>query len=156
MKRYFLLSALIHLLVFLLVFSFKEIVLLNNFTLADSSVEIFFSKNDLAEGNGKEFAQNEKNLNYEKAGIETLRQLVKSNEPPRYPLLALRNNWSGEVMLRFFINSSGKLDNLSIISSSGYPLLDRAALLAAQNWRFLSSNKNVQIDYPVKFVLKDS
>ncbi len=149
-------SALIHLIVFLLVFSFKEIVLLNNFTLADSSVEIFFSKNDLAAGNGKEVAQNKSNLNYEKAGIETLRQLVKSNEPPRYPLLALRNNWSGEVVLRFFINGSGQLDELAIVSSSGYALLDRAALSAAQNWRFFSSDKNVQIDYPVRFVLKES
>jgi len=169
MARYFLWSALIHLFVFLLIFfsgfSLQNDWLLNSFVRGKSAVEISFGSGEFsaeedvwqnkASGSAnKNISQNKDNTSYEKAGIDTLRWLAGDNEPPRYPLLALKNNWSGEVVLRLFINNSGQLDDVRVVSSSGYPLLDKAALNAALNWRFSGGPKNVQIDYPVRFVLK--
>lgn len=157
MKKYLLLSLLIHLGCFGFFNFFKQSQALDGFVPGRSAVEIFLSKTQVKafadKGNKENFTNGS---NYQKAGIETLRTLVKHNEPPRYPLLALKNNWSGAVILRFFINNSGKLDEVLVVSSSGYPLLDKAALSAAVNWQFFNGPQNVQIDYPVKFIIKES
>ena len=44
-----------------------------------------------------------------------------------YPKLAQRRNWSGDVILSFFVNFNGKLDNIQIIKSSGHDILDNSA-----------------------------
>jgi len=48
----------------------------------------------------------------------------------RYPLLARRHGWEGEVVLAFRIETDGTIMNAHIAHSSGYGVLDRAALHA--------------------------
>ena len=48
----------------------------------------------------------------------------------RYPLLARRRGWQGEVVLAFNVESDGRISNAHIAHSSGYGVLDQAALNA--------------------------
>ena len=47
-----------------------------------------------------------------------------------YPILARRNGWQGEVVLAFRLNVDGTIINARVARSSGYGVLDRAALNA--------------------------
>lgn len=45
-----------------------------------------------------------------------------------YPLLARRRGWQGEVLLAFRLEADGRITDARVDRSSGYSLLDRAAL----------------------------
>jgi protein TonB len=45
-----------------------------------------------------------------------------------YPLLARRRGWQGEVLLAFRLESDGRIIDARVARSSGYGVLDRAAL----------------------------
>lgn len=49
-----------------------------------------------------------------------------------YPALARRQGWEGQVLLAVTIEPDGQLENLQVASSSGYAVLDAAALHALQ------------------------
>ena len=55
---------------------------------------------------------------------------------PRYPLTARRQEQEGVVKLQAWIKSSGRVDRVEILISSGHPMLDRAALKAVKKARF--------------------
>lgn len=55
---------------------------------------------------------------------------------PRYPTLAKRRGQEGLVMLEIWIDEQGEQTSLSVQQSSGFSLLDEAALKAASQWRF--------------------
>lgn len=55
--------------------------------------------------------------------------------PPRYPVLAKRQREQGEVRLRVELDEAGRIDQVTIVSSSGSARLDEAALSAIQSWR---------------------
>jgi protein TonB len=58
------------------------------------------------------------------------------NPPPIYPMLARRNGWSGEVLLRVRVTASGKAASVEVERSSGHAVLDRSALAAVRAWQF--------------------
>jgi protein TonB len=47
-----------------------------------------------------------------------------------YPRMAMRRGWQGEVILAFHLQADGTIVNARIAQSSGYSVLDRAALKA--------------------------
>ncbi len=47
-----------------------------------------------------------------------------------YPLLARRRGWEGEVLLAFRLEADGRITGAHVARSSGYGVLDRAALTA--------------------------
>lgn len=47
-----------------------------------------------------------------------------------YPEIALRNGWQGKLMVDFLINKDGKVDDIKVVKSSGYPALDEAVTMA--------------------------
>lgn len=47
-----------------------------------------------------------------------------------YPRMAMRRGWQGEVILAFQLQADGTIVNARIAQSSGYSVLDRAALHA--------------------------
>jgi len=49
-----------------------------------------------------------------------------------YPLLARRKGWQGVVKLQVHIESDGRISRLHVEQTSGYPVLDRAALQSLQ------------------------
>lgn len=78
---------------------------------------------------------------------------------PRYPALAERNGWEGEVLLTLSIDAAGRVERAAVAASSGHDVLDRSALDAARIWRFAPARKNGiaiarTVNVPVSFVLK--
>jgi protein TonB len=59
-----------------------------------------------------------------------------SNPRPIYPELARRRGQEGLVRLRAYIDAKGNILELIIEQSSGYSLLDEAAVQAVRKWRF--------------------
>ena len=46
----------------------------------------------------------------------------------KYPRLAVKRNWQGKVLLSLRVSSSGKIENIQVKQSSGYNILDQAAI----------------------------
>ena len=45
-----------------------------------------------------------------------------------YPKMAQKRNWQGKVLLSLRVSSSGKINNVQVNRSSGYSVLDQAAI----------------------------
>lgn len=80
------------------------------------------------------------------------------NPAPRYPLQARIQGWQGTVFVRALVVPSGRVASLQVRQSSGYPLLDGAALDALREWRFLPARKEGQelaqwVEIPITFKL---
>lgn len=52
----------------------------------------------------------------------------KLNQHFTYPKLAQKRNWQGKVLLSLRVSSSGEINNVQLHKSSGYSLLDQAAI----------------------------
>lgn len=79
--------------------------------------------------------------------------------PVKYPKLARKRGWQGQVMVEVWINAQGQQTKQIIIHSAGHKMLDQAALKAIKNWQFSSSTENQKavahrVRIPVNFQLK--
>lgn len=54
-------------------------------------------------------------------------------QQPEYPRLARKRGWEGVVLVEVSVDAQGRSISLKIVESSGYPVLDQAALQALQN-----------------------
>lgn len=72
----------------------------------------------------------------------------------RYPLSARRQGWSGRVEIGFRVGVRGEVENVRVLSSSGYPVLDREALEAVRKASpFPPPSVTMQLVMPVTFAL---
>ncbi len=82
------------------------------------------------------------------------------NNSPVYPRLAYKRGWEGRVLLKVDVAGNGRVIDIHIHKSSGYPILDQSALKAVRKWRFTSGD-NISNHYvsstivPVRFNLTD-
>jgi protein TonB len=65
----------------------------------------------------------------------------------------------GTVVLEALVNGRGRVDDLNVHASSGYNLLDDAALRAVRNWLFDPGKKggmpmSMTVLVPVRFALR--
>ena len=58
--------------------------------------------------------------------LNKIRSLIEENK--KYPFIARRKGIEGKVLLIFTINKKGYLQNIKIEKSSGYAILDKAAI----------------------------
>jgi periplasmic protein TonB len=84
-----------------------------------------------------------------------------NNPPPVYPLAARRMGMQGRVLLHVEVLASGVSGQVAVQQSSGYAMLDNAALQAVRSWRFQPATQAGQaVDkwfmIPVQFSLKES
>jgi protein TonB len=70
------------------------------------------------------------------AAVNIPKPVVIQNTPPSYPDLARRNGWEGRVMIRVEVSAEGRPLSTGIAKSSGFGVLDQAALRAVKSWRF--------------------
>ena len=56
--------------------------------------------------------------------------------PPVHPRLAKELGWEGTVVVKFLVQTNGLPSKVTVKKSSGYPILDKAAKDAIQQWRF--------------------
>ncbi len=59
-----------------------------------------------------------------------------SNQPPIYSPAAIAHGEQGSVLLSIHVLGNGLTDFVSVTQSSGYQVLDQAAVDAAMHWRF--------------------
>jgi TonB family protein len=64
----------------------------------------------------------------ENAHLVMQRLKIAFSENFTYPKLAQRNGWQGMVKLGLRVEPNGQLSRIRVISTSGYPVLDQAAL----------------------------
>jgi len=81
------------------------------------------------------------------------------NSPPPYPGLARKRGQQGTVVLKVLVNSEGRVEDMIIDESSGFSLLDRAAVKAVGKWLFEPGKKQAEnvsmwVKVPVTFTLK--
>ncbi|HUX89992.1 MAG TPA: energy transducer TonB [Gallionellaceae bacterium] len=84
-----------------------------------------------------------------------------NNPPPQYPMVARRNGLQGRVLLSVEVLADGACGQISIQKSSGYAMLDNAALQTVKSWRFVPARQaGHAVDkwfmIPVQFSLKDN
>jgi len=60
----------------------------------------------------------------------------KDNPPPEYPRIARRRGYEGTVILEVLVDRKGRVKNMRLLKSSGYKILDRAALDSVKKWLF--------------------
>ena len=87
------------------------------------------------------------------------RPMYKQNTAPPYPRKARRLGYEGIVMLKVLIDENGRVDDLAVLKSSGYKVLDRAAVSAVKKWLFEPGTedgikKKMWVKIPVRFDLK--
>jgi protein TonB len=80
------------------------------------------------------------------------------NPAPVYPDEARRMRQEGVVMLEVLVSSGGSAEEVTVIRSSGYALLDRAAAEAVRQWTFQPARTAglpvaCRVQIPVRFSL---
>jgi len=93
------------------------------------------------------------------AVLKLARPLYKQNTAPPYPRKARRLGYEGIVMLKVLIDENGRVDDLTVLKSSGHTILDHAASSAVRKWLFEPGTeggikKRMWVKIPVRFDLK--
>ncbi len=83
-----------------------------------------------------------------------------NNQPPVYPISARRRGIEGTVIIRAMIHDNGHCHHVTVKKSSGHPQLDKAALDAIRDWRFVPARRGKQlitawVDVPITFRLNN-
>jgi periplasmic protein TonB len=81
------------------------------------------------------------------------------NREPYYPAAAREQGWQGTALLKVLVLKNGSVGALEILRSSGYSILDRSALKAVKEWKFVPAQKDGQpieigVEIPVTFRLE--
>jgi protein TonB len=61
---------------------------------------------------------------------------------PRYPAAARRSGQAGTVHLRLEVRTDGRVGRVEVAATSGFLLLDEAAVASARSWRFSPAKEN--------------
>lgn len=62
--------------------------------------------------------------------------VYKENPLPKYPRIARRRGYEGTVYIDVFVDAQGKVKDLRLAESSGYQVLDGAAMEVVEKWLF--------------------
>lgn len=91
--------------------------------------------------------------------LRQARPLSRENSPPEYPRIARKRGYQGMVILDVQVTRNGKVGDLRVYESSGYPVLDRSATTSVKDWLFepgMKAGKPVDmwVRVPVRFKLE--
>jgi protein TonB len=79
------------------------------------------------------------------------------NRPPVYPIEAEIHGEHGSVVLVIHVSESGMATGADVLESSGYEVLDQAAVTAVRKWHFHAAMKKgrpVPFDMPFRFIFE--
>ncbi|MFT3735576.1 MAG: energy transducer TonB [Rhodocyclaceae bacterium] len=96
----------------------------------------------------------------EETPVQSARPDYAYNPKPDYPMLLREQGIGGTVLLRVWAGIDGLPGDITILKSSGYRLLDEAALRAVRSWRFLPARRGSErlaswVEFPVRFAITD-
>lgn len=82
-----------------------------------------------------------------------------NNPAPDYPSTSRQSGEQGRVLMRALIDAEGRVERIELRKTSGYNLLDQAALDTVKNWRFVPAYRGKQpvsawIVIPISFTLE--
>jgi protein TonB len=91
--------------------------------------------------------------------IVDARPRYKENPLPHYPKFARRRGYEGRTVLRVEVLESGKVGRIEVATSSGFEVLDKAALDSVNGWIFFPGTRNGKktkqwVMVPVRFTLR--
>jgi len=66
----------------------------------------------------------------------------RDNPAPRYPEFAKRRGYEGKTLLSVEVLEDGTVGKIKVAESSGFDILDRAALRSVRKWRFYPGTRN--------------
>jgi len=86
--------------------------------------------------------------------------LYRENPPPGYPAMAREQGYEGVVLVKAEVLTNGRVGQAVIRKSSGYAILDEAAVNAVKTWKFEPAKKSgipykTWAELPIKFVISD-
>lgn len=107
-------------------------------------------------GEESDITTKEQGKNAEQVAVVKNASVKGSRVAPVYPSRALRLQQEGTVILHILVDQAGKTGEIKVVESSGFPLLDIAAVEAATKWSFNPSTQNGKIikswvEVPVSF-----
>lgn len=81
-----------------------------------------------------------------------------NNPPPEYPPAAKRLSLQGTVLLRVLVSPEGLPEKISILTSSGSPSLDDAAIKTVKQWTFVPARQGDHavagsVNVPIRYSL---
>lgn len=80
---------------------------------------------------------------------------IKYRVDPQYPAAAKRAGEQGTVLLELIVAPDGRPSEVNILRSSGFPVLDQAAVDAVRKWRFATNATGLaRLQLPVTFKLE--
>jgi len=77
---------------------------------------------------------------------------ASGNKPPTYPMEAKQNGYQGRVILNYFVNNEGGVQDIQVAESSGYKILDTEAVRAISGYRY-QPGQTGWTEHPIKFTL---
>lgn len=91
--------------------------------------------------------------------LQEIKPIYRSNPPPKYPRMARRKKYQGVVILDVLVNQNGGVGDIRIFRSSGYSILDKAAINAVKGWLFEPGKRgdmpvDMRVTVPVHFRLR--
>lgn len=91
--------------------------------------------------------------------VREARPLYRTNPSPEYPGIARKRGYQGNIVLSVLVRRDGTVGDLKVLSSSGYPVLDRAAVAAVKHWLFEPGMRGeekveMRVKIPIRFELK--
>jgi len=107
-------------------------------------------------GSGSGLGEGEEGFGWGWSGVSSPR--YAQNPKPVYPQEARAKGYQGKVLLRVEVLASGRVGQVAVKKSSGCEALDRSALAAVKEWRFIPARKGevavpVWVIIPIKFQL---
>lgn len=83
-----------------------------------------------------------------------------SNPKPKYPSIATSRGWEGTVRLLVKVTAEGDSEEVTVQRSSGYDVLDEAAIEAVEKWKFIPAKRgdtpvSSSVVVPINFVLNN-
>ncbi len=83
----------------------------------------------------------------------------RENPQPLYPPIARRRGYEGTTLLSLYIREDGTVGDTVVKKTSGYSILDKAAVRAAEKWLFEPASKMgrtipLWVDVPIRFVIE--
>jgi len=84
--------------------------------------------------------------------------LMQVNPAPPYPRIARQRGWEGTVRLNVFVDKDGIPNQVDIQRSSGFDILDKAALKTVEKWKFSPARSgslqfSSRVTIPIQFTL---
>lgn len=91
--------------------------------------------------------------------LKTLPVFKAPRPPLNYPLKAKRRGYQGVAILQIELNAKGAITKLSVLQSSGFTELDKAALNNVSQWKFhpvIRDNHGIKARFsvPIEFSLR--